>query len=277
MTVGRSLHLVHVSDSHVRDGVERAGDLAALERFVDRVRALHERGVPIDLLVHTGDLADAADAPDATPDVTRAALAVLDALPVPWFLLNGNHDRRAFLEPGPRASGLGDVPATDAAGTAVRDVGDVRLVFADLNPEAGGAGDVDGAVEPRAVRAVADAIDAHAGRSAVFLHYPPLAQEALWPAPPVGGDALHHALVVRAERLHGVFVGHNHRALVHVRDGVTYATAPALAGQFLLWPGQAVHARDDEPVSGLHYVTLEGDGTTRVQHHAFVATRSPEG
>ena len=272
-----TLHFVHVSDSHVSAARERrARDLARLEQLVARLTALHASGVPIDFVVHTGDLVDDADHPDTTPETTRAALDVLDALPVRWFLLNGNHDRRAFLTVGARdatgvrANGRGEVPVTDAAGVAVRRVGDAQLVFVDANPERGGQADLDGIVGDAAIETLGRRIDEHPGRSALFLHYPPLPQEATWPGACVGGEALHAALAARADRVHGVFVGHNHRALHHQRDGVLYVTAPALTRQFLLWPGQATMAPDDEAVSGLHYVTFGADGSTRVQHHAFV-------
>lgn len=276
-----TLHFVHVSDSHVGAAHERrARDLARLEQLVERLSALHASEVPIDFVVHTGDLADDADSPDATPDTTEAALRLLDALPVRWFMLNGNHDRRAFLTRGAgaangaRATGRGEVPVTDATGVAVRRVGDVQLLFVDANPARGGPADVHGIVGDATIATLRRHVDRHPARSVVFLHYPPLAQEATWPGACVGGEALHAALAVRSDRIHGVFVGHNHRALHHLRDGVLYVTAPALTRQFLLWPGQATMAADEEPVAGLHYVTLGADGSTRVQHHAFVTAPS---
>jgi len=267
---GRTLHFIHLSDSHVRSAEGRDADLGRLGGVVERIGALHADGVPIDFVVHGGDLADAADAPGASAEATADALTVLERLPLRWFLLNGNHDRRAFLEANaPRRGGLGEVPCVDTAGVAVREIGGVRLVFVDANPERGGAEDVAGVISAATVAGITRCLDAWEGRAALFLHYPPLPQEALWPASPTGGEALHEALAARAAGLHGVFVGHNHRSTHHLRDGVLYVTAPALSRQFLLWPGQAVHALDEAPLAGLHYVTLEADGTTRVQHHAW--------
>ena len=269
------LHFVHVGDSHVASGDAREAGLGRLRAFVERVEGLRARGVPLDFVVHTGDLVDDAERPEATAETSGAALAVLDRLPLRWFLLNGNHDRRDFLAAGSsdasgaRASGHGEVPPTDPLGIARVEVGAVQLLFVDACPGAGGRGDLEGALGPETIAAIGRRLDAHGGRSALFLHYPPLAAEAPWPGAMAGGEALHATLASRASRLHGVFVGHNHRGVHHLRDGVLYVTAPALSRQFLLWPGQREHEVDAEPVAGLHYVTLGADGTTRVQHHAF--------
>ena len=266
------LHFVHVGDSHVASGKTREIDLRRLRDFVERVEGLLARGVPLDFVVHTGDLVHDAERPEATAATSEAALAVLDRLPLRWLLLNGNHDRRAFLvagTPDSRAAGRGEVPPTDALGVARVEIGGVQLLFVDANPESGGQGDLEGALGPETIASLGRHVDAHGGRSALFLHYPPLAPEACWPGAMAGGEALHAALAPRASRLHGVFVGHNHRGVHHLRDGVLYVTAPALSRQFLLWPEQREHEIDVEPVAGLHYVTFGSDGTTRVQHHAF--------
>ena len=283
------MHFVHVGDSHVRDNADDA-HLARLAAMVDEVRRLLALGVPIDFVVHTGDLADAADEPGATIEPTRRALKALTRLGVPWYVLGGNHDRRACLEAAAPASGAivsaphpdgpsGDVaphvahpddaPALLAAGVCRRVHGALDCLFLNANPE-DGARDLNGAITGAQVAAVAAHLDALAPdrRAALFLHYPVLDQEAAWTGRPAGGDALRDALAARATRVAGVFAGHVHRGTSHVADGLLHASVPALSRGFALWPGLG-HAFDDLPTVGYHYATV-GPGGTRVQAHAFV-------
>ena len=285
----RSVHFVHVGDSHVRD-VDDDPHLARLDAMVDEIGRLVALGVPIDFVVHTGDLADAADAPDATIGPTRRGLEALSGLRVPWYVLGGNHDRRAFLEataptpgaivsaphPDGPAGGVAsrggradDAPALLAAGVCRRVHGPLDCLFLNANPE-DGKRDLDGAIAGAQVAALAAHLDALAPgrRAALFLHYPMLDQEAAWTGRPAGGDALRAALAARAPRVAGTFAGHVHRGVTHVVDGLLHASVPALSRGFALWPGLG-HAFDDLPTVGYHYVSI-GPGGTRVQAHAFV-------
>ena len=293
MDPARPVHFLHVGDSHVRD-LPGDAHLARLSGLVDEVERLLGLGVPVDFLVHTGDLADAADEPGATAAPTARALEALDRLRVPWYALGGNHDRRVFLVEGAPAHALGaahpeaadagpvapehadDLPALLGAGIGRRVHGALEALFLNANPE-DGRRDLHGAIVPVQVEALAAHLDALAPgrRAALFLHYPPLAQEAGWTGQPAGGDALHAALAPRAARVAGVFAGHVHRGVAHLADGVLHASVPALSRGFALWPGLG-HGFDDLPVAGYHYVTVEG-AATRVQAHAFVSGGGPGG
>ena len=269
------------------DGDEHLTRLAGAVAEIERLRSI---GVPVDFVVHTGDLADAADEPGADPAPTRAGLAALGELGVSWYALGGNHDRRAHLVgadappgaivsavypggAGAHAAHADDLPALLAAGVCRRVHGPLDCLFVNANPE-DGERDLHGAIAPVQVGAVADHLDglAPGRRAAAFLHYPPLEQGTAWTGAPAGGETLHAALAVRAARLAGVFAGHVHRGTCHARDGLLYVSVPALSRGFALWPGLG-HAVDDLPTAGYHYVSI-GPAGTRVQSHAFVAGRS---
>lgn len=280
----RAVRFVHIGDSHVQ-GADRAGrHLGRLAAAVGWIAERHAEGVPIDAVVHTGDLVDDADAADASPEPTALAVARLARLPVPCLLLGGNHDRRDFLLRAAAGRGNVDVvsapyPSADASegaeasGIAWRAIGALRLAFVNANPE-DGEGDLWGRIAPAQIEALASGIDAQAGRTAVFLHYPPLAQEAPWASPPVGGEALQAMLAPRAARVAGVFAGHAHRGIHHLADGVLHAVVPSLSRHFLHWPGQREHAAVDDAIVALHYVSV-GPGGTRVQMHAFAVPEEP--
>lgn len=288
----RPVHWIHISDSHVRGSLGDDAHLARFRATIAEIERLRSRDVPIDFVVHTGDLVDDADATDARSGDTRRALAVLDALSMPWYLVGGNHDRRVFLDAAAKGvSGrvmMAACPSPDAAfepgdeqirdhdtGLSQDSCGDLELVFLNANPE-DGEHDLHGLIGIRQIAALEHRIAALPGgrRLALFLHYPPLAQDADWTGRPDGGEALHRMLRSHANVIAGVFAGHVHRSIHQLRDGLLYVTAPALSRHFLLWPGQTEHEAVDDSIVGFHYVTVDEAGT-RVQHHAFEFGASP--
>ncbi len=265
MSFPGTVHFVHIGDSHVRVGGDDA-HLARLHAAVAEIGRLRTIGVPVDFVVHTGDLADAADEPDAAIEPTRRGIEALSALGVPWYVLGGNHDRRAYLQ----AVAPPDACVSVAyPGVECRTHGALDCLFVDANPE-DGVRDLHGAIADVQVGVIGAHLDALASgrRVALFLHYPPREQQGSWTGSPAGGDALHAALASRAARVAGVFAGHVHRGVSHLVDGLLYTSVPALSRGFALWPGLG-HAFDDLPTVPYHYVAIGADGT-RVQAHAFV-------
>lgn len=289
------LHFIHISDSHLQANESDEHSAHRLLSVVEHVNQLVASDVPVDFVVHTGDLVDDADLADATAENTLRGYRILAGLVVPWYLLNGNHDRVAYLQQASTSMpGQGTVVASDWPGVVhVRRTG-IDLVFVNANPESvstlmladsvtrarTGVGTDDGTLEHDAVltgildsrllQHVEDALQSSADKLAIFLHYPPQAQEASWALPPPGGMALHDLLKPHASRVAGVFAGHVHRSIHHLVDGILYVSVPPVARHFLLWPGQTEHAFGAETWSGLHYVSIDASGT-RVQHHAVDA------
>jgi len=74
----RDLHWVHISDSHVQSNDPDNRHAHRLSALVEQIGLIKQQGIPLDFVVHTGDLVDDADAPDAALDATRRAAALLE-------------------------------------------------------------------------------------------------------------------------------------------------------------------------------------------------------
>ncbi len=268
--MSESLHFIHVGDSHLMADDPQGRSVDRLQAMVEHVNHLVADGVALDFVVHTGDLADDADHPEADAHNTLRGIRTLAGLAVPWYLLNGNHDRVTFMRQAASADlGQGQIVASNWPGIDSISRTGIDLLFINANPETPHPPSIDaevtGYIDSELLSKVGEALKRASGRLAIFLHYPPLKQEAAWAIPPRGGMALHALLKPHAGRIAGVFAGHVHRSIHHLADGVLYVSVPPIARHFMLWPN-ASHGFGTEPGAGLHYVTIDTTGT-RVQHH----------
>src|SRR3954470_14170714 len=129
--------LGHISDSHFTASGLLHGSVRPGETFAAALAALESSRVPIDALVHTGDIADAGE-----PAAYEAARAAVDAVlartgwAVGWAA--GNHDVRSAM-----ARHLLGRPTFEEPLDQVVDVRGLRLVLLDTSIP----GRVEGAVD----------------------------------------------------------------------------------------------------------------------------------
>lgn len=246
--------IAQISDLHVmapgKLAYGRVDTAAYLEQAVETLLALDP--LP-DLVVATGDLADGG-APAPYAELRR----LLAPLPMPVYLLPGNHDERAALRAAfPEADYLRRDP--DFLHYDV-DLGGLRLIALDsLVP-----GAVHGALCPRRL-AWLEARLGEAPETPVLLclHHPPFRSGiAHMDAHGLreGGEAL-AALVARHPRVERVLCGHLHRSIQARWAGTLAVTAPSTAHQLGLdlRPGAGLSLHLEPPGLLLHHWT-EGQG-----------------
>jgi 3',5'-cyclic AMP phosphodiesterase CpdA len=250
-TTQDSTFLVQLTDLHIREpgrlAYGRIDTAPYLERAVQSVLRLPQRP---DAVVITGDLSDFGRAAEY-----EHLARLLSPLPMPVYLMPGNHDDRdqlrrsfpahAYLAPGVGASGFVQY--------SVR-VGALRLLTLDTCVP----GQSHGTLCDERLAWLEQQLDACRGEPVVIaMHHPPF-QTLIGHMDEIGllqgTDAL-EALVARHRNVERVICGHLHRA-IDVRFGGTIAsTSPAPAHQVCLdlspdapsaWtlepPGFRVHA-----------------------------------
>ncbi len=227
-----------------------------LEAAVDALLAL----LPLpDVVLATGDLAESGTAEEYA--VLRAALA---RLPMPVYLIPGNHDRREGLR-----AAFADAPYWPAGERLcyVVDHHPVRLIALDTLVPGSGEGELGAAQLDWLAARLADA---PRRPTVIFMHHPPFATG-------IGhmdrincrdGAAL-AAIVVRHPQVERVLCGHHHRPIQTRFAGTIGSVAPSTAHQMLL------DLRDGAPAAftleppGLH-VHRWAEDTGVITHQATI-------
>ena len=226
----------HVSDSHFTASGLLHGSVPVARTFATALAALEASEVPLDAVVHTGDVADEGE--------TAAYLVARDVLDAAvgrtgWRMLTvpGNHDDR----PAMRAHLLGQ-PPSDGPIDAVVDVRGLRIVLLDTSIPR----HVEGGLDDEQLDRLREALREPAEHGTVLaLHHPPVPVEV------TGLQRLHLtgqerlAAAIDGGDVRAVLGGHLHYATTSVFAGVPVFVAPATAYTIALrGPGGGVAGLD---------------------------------
>jgi 3',5'-cyclic AMP phosphodiesterase CpdA len=242
--------LGHVSDSHfTRTGLLH-GDVPTGDTFRSALEALESSGVPIDALVHTGDVADDGDPVSyESARSTTEAVTVRTGWPVLW--VPGNHDVR-----DPFARHLLGAPCTGEPLDQVHDVRGLRVVVLDTSIPQHVEGGLDAA---RGEWLRAQLAEPAEHGTVLALHHPPVPVEVtgLQRLHLTGQDEL--ARVIQGSDVRAVLGGHLHYLTSSVIAGVPVFVAPATAYVIRLTrPGGGVVGADGGRAAGV--LSLYDDG-----------------
>ena len=218
--------IAQISDLHLRaDGTPLAGGIDTLGALAACIAHLQDLEPRPDLVLATGDLADRG----TRGDFARLRLA-FDRLPMPIYVIPGNHDDRDGLRAA--FTDRGYLPAEGAFLHYAIEAGPLRLIGLDtVTP-----GECGGRMCDDRLHWLDDRLAEGRDRpTLLFLHHPPFATGIGFMDRPAfaGADGLER--VVRAHpQVRLMVCGHVHRA-IHTRwAGTAAATAPSVVFQMAL-------------------------------------------
>lgn len=225
--------IAQISDLHVVTAGTLLGGVvdsqAALGAAIDHIGALDPRP---DIVLATGDLTQ-----DGLPEDYALLRAAFDRLPMPVYVIPGNHDNRTNLR-----AAFGDggyLPETGAFLHYAIDRHPLRLIGLDTVIE----GEVGGQMCSARLRWLEDRLSEHPDRpTVIFMHHPPFTTGiAFMDRPPFKGAADLEAVIGRFPRVQLVTCGHVHRTIQTQWAGTLAAVAPSIVFQM------ALELSDDAP------------------------------
>ncbi|WP_375400137.1 metallophosphoesterase [uncultured Amnibacterium sp.] len=240
----------HVTDSHFTASGELHGAVRPADTFGAALAALEATGIPLDALVHTGDVADAGDE-HAYEQARASAAVVLERTGWPMAWAAGNHDLR-----GPMRQHLLGTEPSDAPLDSVVDLGGLRLIVLDTSiPQR-----VEGGLDAEQLQWLDTQLHDLPEHGAVLaMHHAPV------PVQVTALQALHLtgqaplADLLRGRGVRAVLGGHLHYATASLFAGVPVFVAPATAYSIRIGaPGSGVTGTDGPRAVGL--LSLYADG-----------------
>jgi len=255
--------IAQLSDMHLRpEGqllYDRIDTARYLERAVAHVLKLDPRP---DVAIMTGDLVEA-----GKPEEYARLRRLIAPLPMPVYVIPGNHDRRETMKQALRGfPGIGDDP--EFIHYTVDDL-PVRLVMLDSVVPGASHGELCAARLGFLDRALAAAPDKP---TIVVLHHAPIACGiAMMDEINLRTADTFAAIIARHPQVERVLCGHHHRPIVARWAGTVVQIAPSVAHQVTLdlTPGAEGSLIMEPPAYLLHRWT---PASGLVSHQAYVGT-----
>ena len=215
--------IAHISDLHIRPVGEFAARIVDTNMLAERaLRAVASFRPAPDCVVVSGDLTECG----RVAEYQVASRLLTRLLPMPVFVVPGNHDRRDNFR-----AGLADLPGVTADPTFVQYVVDdfpVRLVMLDSVVPGAGHGELCATRLAFLENALAAA---PARPTLLVLHHPPLVTGVPgMDVIPLRDTPALAEIIARHPQVLGVLAGHHHRAIVAPLHRASVCVAPATVG-----------------------------------------------
>lgn len=262
-----TLYVLQISDTHLCDSpdAEIAPGVSPWPRvraLIARIREWIEKDqVPIDWIIHTGDLVHRGHLATSHETSTRLGLELFQSIPKPIGWVVGNHDHRPAIR-----KWVGNRPGHALTNEPDRwcyhwvDKGE-RIVVLDAR----GPLDLDpqGELSQEQLDKFSSLLATTSEPVSVFMHYPPIPLGCDWIDRTMlvrNGAMLHEILKTHRERIRGVFFGHIHRPMSVLQDGILYAACGSSTMHFPTWPNASSALTTNDKVAFAQLIEIGPQG-----------------
>ncbi len=256
------IRFIHISDTHFgpdKDFVQRSvNSYNAFSSFLKEVKHLPFKP---DFIIHTGDVTA-----DCFEEGYKLIASVIEDLKIPMYFATGNHDTSALIKKYLPMTGAEVV--SSQLNSYRFSVGDHRFFTIDGR----GSDEIDphGVISEEQMELLKKELKT-GKQITLFIHYPALGLDSTWFDKNMlltNGEEFHQVLVAHKDQICGVFFGHIHRSSQTLQDGILYASAGSIAGQFILLPDQKEPLFEPAGQGFFNIVTLT-DSSLIIKEYSF--------
>lgn len=249
------LRFIHLSDTHIgANSSFSCHGINTYDKFCRLIEYINSLAIPIDFVVHTGDLVGESSQP-----AYIRALRLLKDLRYPCYCIAGNYDDFREIQkllpatPGTRYFGL--------QGSNVVEFSGYNLIFLNTScyPVAKGkvaADDLD---------YLEQFLSSAKNPSLIFNHFPALPVDCPWIERDMlleNGRVFHDLLRNYQDTVKAVFHGHIHKGITHFQDGILYSSVPSTFCQYPAWPNNSEPGEEKHLAHAFNLVTVSNSSIT---------------
>jgi Icc protein len=258
------MYFVQISDTHFgQDGHYEVRGVNTANNAMALVQAVNSLPINPEFIIHTGDVVDS-----PSNDAYGMASRVLSQLHAPLYHLPGNHDSSLMQRNSLKMSSV-DRWLDDTSMTYAFERSGVKFIVLDgRGPD---SIDPQGLMPDASLEFCKEELVTTKGAAVIFQHFPALPLRCAWIDRKMllqNGEELHMLLSGFRDKILGVFHGHIHQSMQHVRDGILYISAPSSVYQLHAFPGDEEPNRDDLGVRSFNLVHVSQRGML-VRQHAY--------
>jgi 3',5'-cyclic AMP phosphodiesterase CpdA len=252
------LRFIHISDSHIGPSLDTIvygkNTWTCLNSIIAHINSL---SCQPDFILHSGDVVNFAD-----PQAFINAGKLLSKLKAPICVVAGNHDEEAGIwNHLPHFPGMDINPETGRLSYAFTK-GNFRFVVLDGK----GPDEIEahGRMDDDQLELIEKELKTSDHLICFFMHFVPVPIDCVWIDRELilqNGAQVHKIFASNASKIKGVFLGHIHRSLNMVVDGIHYSSAPSTFCQFNADPDGIKPRFDSANELQYHLVTLDSAHT----------------
>jgi 3',5'-cyclic AMP phosphodiesterase CpdA len=229
------LRFIHISDTHIGPTDDFTLQIVnTAEKTKQLINSINSLTFKPSFVVHTGDIT-------ASPDKEsyEHASQIFRSLKHPIYFVTGNHDRSSLIHQYLQFPSKQDLTTNKELLTYTFDQNGIHFVVVD--GRASDEMDPMGQISDEQMDILSNELKKDYESIILFIHYPAFSVDCPWVLERmllVNGEDFHNLIVKTKGKVKSVFLGHVHRSVQVIRDGILYLSAASTCFNFGINPDE---------------------------------------